>query len=89
MQLTVVVAGNSGTPASVAELWRDRALLGIFHEENGKLVLRLESHARAVAVDAAELERALALARQTLGRGSTARPVLPHLANGQRQLEAT
>jgi hypothetical protein len=54
---------NSG----VAELWCGSTFLGLLREEQGGIVLRLESHASGpVTVNAVALERALAAARETL-----------------------
>lgn len=62
-ELSVVITG----PRSVAELWSGPALLGIVHQEHGRIVLRLESHARGpLTVSAAALEHALAQARERL-----------------------
>ena len=70
---SVVIAGHQRLGRGVAELWCGSALLGILHEENGAIVLRLESHARGpLTVDADALERALAEARARLGRRDSA-----------------
>jgi hypothetical protein len=62
--ISVVVAGRG---SGVAELWCGSALLGILREEQGAVVLRLESHARGpLTVSAAALEHALADARERL-----------------------
>ena len=61
------MAGRGGR---VAELWCGSALLGILREEQGGIVLRLESHARALTVSAAALEHALADARERLRMSS-------------------
>jgi hypothetical protein len=59
---SVVIAGTAA-----AELWSGSVLLGILHDEDGTIVLRLESHARGpVTVSAEALERALAEAREGL-----------------------
>jgi hypothetical protein len=64
---SVVIAGHQKIGSGVAELWCGSALLGILHEENGGIVLRLESHARGpLTVNAVALERALAEARERL-----------------------
>jgi hypothetical protein len=66
-ELSVVIAGGQRVGSGVAELWCGPALLGILHEEQGGIVLRLESHARGpLAVSAVALERALAEARERL-----------------------
>ena len=66
-EVTVHIAGTPADGRGVAELWRGHALLGILSEEQGALVLRLESHAGApLSVSALELERALAEARAGL-----------------------
>jgi hypothetical protein len=62
-----VVIGPHQVGSGVAQLWSGRALLGILHEEDGGIVLRLESHARGpLTVSALALERALAEARERL-----------------------
>ena len=61
-ELSVVIDG-----ASAAEIWRGASLLAILYEEQGAIVLRLESHARSpLPVSAIALEHALAEARETL-----------------------
>jgi hypothetical protein len=66
-QLSVVISGGRRVHSGVAEVWSGSALLGIVHEEDGGLVLRLESHARGpLTVSVAALERALADARDGL-----------------------
>lgn len=61
-ELSVVIAGRG-----VAEIWCGSSLLGIVSEQQGALVLRLESHARGpLTVGAAALEHALAEARAGL-----------------------
>jgi hypothetical protein len=67
-ELSVVIAGQPQDGGGVAELWSGSTLLGTLHEEQGRIVLRLESHARGpLAVSAVALERALANARERLG----------------------
>jgi hypothetical protein len=62
-ELSLVIAGGR----RVAELWCDRALVGILHVQDGTIVLRLESHAGGpLTVNAVACERALADAREQL-----------------------
>ena len=66
-ELSVVVAARQRAGNGVAELWRGSALLGMLCEQEGDIVLRLESHARGpLTVSAVALERALAEARERL-----------------------
>ena len=58
---SVVISGRG-----IAEIWCGPALLGIASEQDGEIVLRLESHARGLTVSAEALERALAEAREGL-----------------------
>jgi hypothetical protein len=73
-ELSVVISEAPRARSGVAELWCGGVLLGIVHEEDGGLVLRLESHARGpLTVSVVALERALADARARLARQSPVR----------------
>jgi hypothetical protein len=73
-ELSVVVSEGPRVHPGVAELWCGSALLGIVHEEDGALVLRLESHARGtLTVNVVALERALADTRARLAHGAPVR----------------
>ena len=66
-ELSVVISEGPRVHRGVAQLWCGSALLGIVHEEDGSLVLRLESHAGGpLTVSVGALERALAEARARL-----------------------
>ena len=72
-ELSVVIAGRQRVGSGVAELWCGSALLGILREEDGGIVLRLESHAGGpLTMSAVALERALAEARERLAVGAEA-----------------
>jgi hypothetical protein len=74
-ELSVVIAGQQQAGSGVAELWCGSALLGILHELQDGIVLRLESQARGpLKVRAIALERALAEARELLGVTPAATP---------------
>jgi hypothetical protein len=61
-ELSVVIDGPGA-----AEIWRGSSLLAILYEQQGAIVLRLESHARRpLPLSAIALERALAEARERL-----------------------
>jgi hypothetical protein len=65
--LSVVITAPRRAGGGVAELWFGSALLGLLHEEQGTIVLRLESQARGpISVSAVALEHALADARERL-----------------------
>jgi hypothetical protein len=66
-ELSVVIAGGRLVGSRVAELRCGSALLGILHEEQGEIVLRLESQASGpLTMSAVALERALVEARKRL-----------------------
>jgi hypothetical protein len=73
-ELSVVISEGPRVHGGVAELWCGSALLGIVHEEDGGLVLRLESHVRGpLKVSVVALERALAEARARLAHRAPVR----------------
>jgi hypothetical protein len=70
----VVITERRRVGRGVAELWCGPSLLGLVHEEDGALVLRLESHASGLTLHAIALERALADARETLAHRDVTDP---------------
>jgi hypothetical protein len=65
--MSVVVAGGQRAGTAVAQLWSGPALVGLVHQEDDGIVVRLGAHARGpVVVSATALEHALAEARERL-----------------------
>ena len=66
-EVSVVMAGGQRADTAVAELWSGSALVGLVHEQNDGIVVRLSAHASGpITLSAAALERALADARERL-----------------------